>query len=65
MDRVADCNAKGIGFESRVRHGCKIASPFIGGNGDRLLGAVVVGVKADCLTRDLGLYVGCPPWGSF
>ena len=25
----------------------------------------VVGVKADCLTRDLGLLVECPPWGSF
>ena len=26
---------------------------------------LVVGVKADYLTRDLGLWVGCPPWGSF
>ena len=26
---------------------------------------VVVGVKADCLTRDLGLWVVCPPWGFF
>ena len=25
---------------------------------------VVVGFKADCLTRDLGLWVECPPWGS-
>ena len=24
-----------------------------------------VGVKADCLNKDLGLKVGCPPWGSF
>ena len=24
-----------------------------------------VGVRADCLKQDLGLYVGCPPWGSF
>ena len=26
---------------------------------------VVVGVKADCLKKDLGLEVGCPAWGSF
>ena len=26
---------------------------------------VVGGVKADYHTRDLGLWVGCPPWGSF
>ena len=24
-----------------------------------------VGVKADYLKKDLGLKVGCPPWGSF
>ena len=23
------------------------------------------GFMADCLTRDLGQWVGCPPWGSF
>ena len=28
-------------------------------------GWLVVGVKADCLTRDLGLWVECPSWGSF
>ena len=26
---------------------------------------LVVGVEADCLTRDPGLYVECRPWGSF
>ena len=26
---------------------------------------VGVGVKADYLKKDLGLYVGCPAWGSF
>ena len=26
---------------------------------------LVVGVKPDCLTRDLGLLVECPPWGVF
>ena len=26
---------------------------------------LVVGFKADCLTRDLGLWVEGPPWGSF
>ena len=24
-----------------------------------------VGIKADCLKKDLGLKVGCPPWGVF
>ena len=28
-------------------------------------GWLVVESKADCLTRDLGLQVECPPWGSF
>ena len=28
-------------------------------------GWLVVGLKVDCLTRDLGLLVKCPPWGSF
>ena len=28
-------------------------------------GLVSVGFKADCLTRGLGLWVECPPWGSF
>ena len=28
-------------------------------------GWLVVGVKADYHTRDLGLWVGCPPWGVF
>ena len=26
---------------------------------------MVVGVKADYRTRDLGLWVDCPPWGVF
>ena len=26
---------------------------------------LVVGFKADCLTRDLDLWVESPPWGSF
>ena len=26
---------------------------------------LVVGFMADCLTRDLGQWVGCPPWGVF
>ena len=26
---------------------------------------VVVGFKVDSLTGDLGLWVGCPPWGCF
>ena len=26
---------------------------------------MVVGVKADCLSRDLGLWVECPPWKVF
>ena len=26
---------------------------------------LVVGFKADCLTRDLGQCVECPPWGFF
>ena len=26
---------------------------------------LVVGFKADCLAGDLGLWMGCPPWGSF
>ena len=30
-----------------------------------MVGWLVVGVKADYLTRDLGLWVGCPPWGVF
>ena len=30
-----------------------------------LIGLLVVGFKADCLTRYVGLCVGCPPWGSF
>ena len=25
----------------------------------------VVGVKADYHTRDIGLWLECPPWGSF
>ena len=29
------------------------------------VGWLVGGIKADCLTRDLGLEVECPPWGSF
>ena len=29
------------------------------------IGSLVVGVKADCLTRDLSLQVECPPWGVF
>ena len=28
-------------------------------------GWLVVGFMADCLTRDLGQWVGNPPWGSF
>ena len=28
------------------------------------VGWLVVGVKSDCLPRDLGLQVECPPWGS-
>ena len=28
-------------------------------------GWLVVGIKADCLTRDLGVLVECPPWGVF
>ena len=28
-------------------------------------GWLVVGFKADCLTRDLGLKVECPLWESF
>ena len=31
----------------------------------RLVGWLVVGFMIDCLTRDLGQWVGCPPWGSF
>ena len=27
--------------------------------------AVAVGFKANCLTREPGLWVECPPWGSF
>ena len=30
-----------------------------------LVGWLVVGFKADCLTRDLGVWVGCPPWEIF
>ena len=30
-----------------------------------LVGLLVVDSKADCLTRDLDLWVECPPWGSF
>ena len=26
---------------------------------------LVVEFTADCLTRDLGQWMGCPPWGSF
>ena len=29
------------------------------------IGWLVVGSKADSLTRDLGLWVDCPPWGVF
>ena len=29
------------------------------------VGWLVGGVKADCLTRYLGLCVECPPWGVF
>ena len=30
------------------------------------VGWLVVGSKGDCLTRDLGLWVECPPWrGDF
>ena len=42
VNREADCYTKGTGFESRVRHGCKTVSPFIGGNGDRLSGASII-----------------------
>ena len=31
----------------------------------RLVGWMVVGCKADCFCRDLGLWVEWPPWGSF
>ena len=31
----------------------------------RFVDWLVVGVKADYLTRDLGLWEGCPPWGVF
>ena len=34
-------------------------------NGLQLIGGGGGGVKADYHTRDLGLWVGCPPWGSF
>ena len=27
--------------------------------------AGVAGFKADCLTKDIGLWVECPPWGVF
>ena len=27
------------------------------------VGWLVVGFKADCITRDLGIWVECPPWG--
>ena len=33
--------------------------------GESKVGWLVVGVKADCLSGDLGLWIGCPPWGSF
>ena len=42
VNREADCYTKGTGFESRVRHGCKTVSPFIGSNGDLLAGAPVI-----------------------
>ena len=31
----------------------------------QLVDWLVVGSKADRLTRDLGLWVECPPWGVF
>ena len=30
-----------------------------------LVGWLVVEFMANCLTRDLGQWVGCPPWGFF
>ena len=42
VDRGAACYTKGTGFESRVRHGCKIVRPFIGGTGDGQSGASII-----------------------
>ena len=42
VDRGTVCYTKGTGFESQVRHGCKIVHPFIRGNGHRLSGAPLI-----------------------
>ena len=43
----------------------KKAETFFLNNETKLNGWLVVSVKADYLTRDLGLGVECPPWESF
>ena len=42
VDRGANCYAKGSGFESWVRYGCKTVPPFIAVNGDPLSGASII-----------------------
>ena len=42
VGKRADCYTKGTGYETRVRHGCKIVRPFKGGNGDRLSGVSII-----------------------
>ena len=42
VDRGADCYTKGTGFESRVRHACKIVRQFIGGNDYSPSGATII-----------------------
>ena len=44
-----------VGSDFLVAVICKYGDVVVGGGG----------VKADYLSRDLGLWVGCPPWGPF
>ena len=67
---------KGAETSLSVKHSAPDRSAQVRGSLDKTLpctlmapgaskGWLVVGAKADCLTRKLGLWVECPPLGSF
>ena len=54
MDRKEIFSIKNVSY---VKSTCMNSTKRVGGGG--------VGVKADCLTRDLDLWVKCAAWGFF